>query len=58
MRVSMPVLRKWSFNEAAGIPRGRQTIRLWRLQLSRGRFNEAAGIPRGRHTSAPDSPAS
>ena len=37
-----------SFNEAAGIPRGR----LWRctsLQPLKPGFNEAAGIPRGRH---------
>ena len=37
-----------SFNEAAGIPRGRRATGSrypWRI----ARFNEAAGIPRGRH---------
>ena len=37
----------WSFNEAAGIPRGRpRPVRWGRCRLRR--FNEAAGIPRGR----------
>ena len=37
-----------SFNEAAGIPRGRPVgVRLGRVNGNR--FNEAAGIPRGRH---------
>ena len=35
------------FNEAAGIPRGRQTIP-FQIHGSADRFNEAAGIPRGR----------
>ena len=38
-----------SFNEAAGIPRGRHVLRpSWRS--ADPRFNEAAGIPRGRPT--------
>ena len=36
-----------SFNEAAGIPRGRRGPNRW-LQNTASRFNEAAGIPRGR----------
>ena len=35
------------FNEAAGIPRGRQTMMSGGSPAHR-RFNEAAGIPRGR----------
>ena len=37
-----------SFNEAAGIPRGRRA-RVEKVVLSESCFNEAAGIPRGRH---------
>ena len=37
----------YSFNEAAGIPRGRRWQERWGLLWSPG-FNEAAGIPRGR----------
>ena len=45
-----PRVRKTnSFNEAAGIPRGRQKPGARRSKGPRG-FNEAAGIPRGRHT--------
>ena len=40
-----------SFNEAAGIPRGRRRRRL-RALSGPARFNEAAGIPRGRHSGA------
>ena len=36
-----------SFNEAAGIPRGRRRVGLMVAQWNAG-FNEAAGIPRGR----------
>ena len=36
------------FNEAAGIPRGRQG-RFTSSPPSSSSFNEAAGIPRGRH---------
>ena len=39
------------FNEAAGIPRGRQSSNTEGPAPSRC-FNEAAGIPRGRHTYA------
>ncbi len=35
------------FNEAAGIPRGRQFLHV-QLALHYDSFNEAAGIPRGR----------
>ena len=35
------------FNEAAGIPRGRPSLRRFPVEWHR-RFNEAAGIPRGR----------
>ena len=38
-----------SFNEAAGIPRGRRRATAWRRWRALVRFNEAAGIPRGRH---------
>ena len=37
-----------SFNEAAGIPRGRRSRRREGRGGCRPRFNEAAGIPRGR----------
>ena len=37
-----------SFNEAAGIPRGRPT-KSARVRSRSWSFNEAAGIPRGRH---------
>ena len=38
-----------SFNEAAGIPRGRLRRGTHRAIYSLLCFNEAAGIPRGRH---------
>ena len=41
-------LRTRYFNEAAGIPRGRQTRTAHRIRRW-PHFNEAAGIPRGRH---------
>ena len=40
--------RASSFNEAAGIPRGRPPRRVGYALRDAG-FNEAAGIPRGRH---------
>ena len=40
-----------SFNEAAGIPRGRRAANVNEIVSARG-FNEAAGIPRGRHQPA------
>ena len=40
-----------SFNEAAGIPRGRRKSPMRALAASMSGFNEAAGIPRGRRQS-------
>ena len=43
----IPVEDLCSFNEAAGIPRGRRIVSGVSCRRGRG-FNEAAGIPRGR----------
>ena len=48
---AMTTERSASFNEAAGIPRGRRRARTPRRSRECKRFNEAAGIPRGRHFS-------
>ena len=44
----------YGFNEAAGIPRGRQTRRPTPSTRSPTCFNEAAGIPRGRRIMSDD----
>ena len=53
-------MKEKSFNEAAGIPRGRRQNDLDCLDLRCRRFNEAAGIPRGRPSdtrAAPGAPS-
>ena len=56
-RIAGTLRSSLSFNEAAGIPRGRHgDQRMDHTWCDSGRsFNEAAGIPRGRHVRATSS---